>query len=34
MNLGFKDQFVPYVEDGSKTHSIRAGERWMWRLTA
>ncbi len=28
MILGFKDQFVPYVEDGSKRHTIRGGERW------
>jgi len=34
MNLGFKDQFVPFVEDGSKTHSIRAGERWRVGMRA
>lgn len=28
MILGFKDRFEPYVLDGSKTHSIRAGKRW------
>lgn len=28
MILAFRDQFVPYVLDGSKTHSIRAGKRW------
>jgi hypothetical protein len=28
MNLGFQDRFVPYVEDCSKTHSIRGGFRW------
>lgn len=31
MLLGFKDQFVPYVLDGSKTHTIRHGygpARW------
>ena len=34
MNLGFADQFVPFVEDGSKTHSIRAGERWKVGMRA
>lgn len=34
MNLGFQDQFVPLVEDGSKTHSIRAGERWKVGMRA
>lgn len=24
MLLGFKERFVPYIEDGSKTHTIRA----------
>lgn len=28
MLMGMKDQFCPFAEDGSKTHSIRAGERW------
>lgn len=28
MNLGFKNQFVAYVEEGSKTHTIRGGTRW------
>lgn len=28
MMLGFKDRFCPMVEDGSKRHSIRGGERW------
>jgi hypothetical protein len=28
MNLGLKPQFVPYVRDGSKRHTIRGGERW------
>ncbi len=28
MNLGFKDQFCPIVEDGSKRHTIRAGSRF------
>lgn len=34
MILGFKDQFVPFVEDGSKTHTIRAGERWRAGMRA
>lgn len=34
MNLGFADQFVPMVEDGSKTHTIRAGERWKVGMRA
>jgi hypothetical protein len=34
MVLGFKDQFVPLVEDGSKTHSIRAGNRWRAEMRA
>lgn len=34
MILGFQDQFVPFVEDGSKTHSIRAGERWKVGMRA
>lgn len=34
MNLGFKDQFVPMVEDGSKRHSIRAGFRWKEGMRA
>lgn len=28
MVLGFKRRFEPLVVDGSKRHSIRAGERW------
>ena len=33
MLLGFKDRFVPYVEDGSKTHTIRAfGKRRLFRV--
>jgi len=28
MILGFKDRFVPAVADGTKPHTIRAGERW------
>lgn len=34
MILGFKDRFVPYVEEGSKTHTIRAGERWAAGMRA
>lgn len=34
MNLGFKDQFVSYVEEGSKTHTIRAGDRWKVGMRA
>lgn len=34
MNLGFADQFVPFVEDGTKTHSIRAGNRWKVGMRA
>lgn len=34
MNLGFKDRFVPMVEDGSKTHSVRAGDRWRVGMRA
>lgn len=34
MMLGFKDQFVPYVEDGSKRHTIRSGERWKAGMRA
>lgn len=34
MILGFKDQFVPFVEDGSKTHTIRAGQRWKAGMRA
>lgn len=34
MNMGFQDQFVPFVEDGSKTHTIRAGERWKVGMRA
>jgi len=28
MILGFRDQFEPYVLDGTKRHTIRSGERW------
>ena len=34
MVLGFKDQFIPYIEEGSKTHSIRAGFRWKVGMRA
>lgn len=34
MILGFKKQFVPYVLDGSKRHTIRAGERWKVGMRA
>jgi len=32
--LGFKDQFVPYVREGSKTHSVRSGGRWKVGMRA
>lgn len=34
MILGFKDQFVPYVREGSKTHSVRSGGRWKVGMRA
>lgn len=34
MNLGFQAQFVPFVEDGSKTHTIRADKRWKVGMRA
>lgn len=34
MILGFKDQFVPYILDGTKTHTIRAGQRWRADMRA
>lgn len=34
MILGLKDQFVSFVEDGSKTHTIRAGNRWKVGMRA
>lgn len=34
MMLGFMDRFVPMAEDGSKTHSIRSGERWKVGMRA
>jgi hypothetical protein len=32
--LGFKDRFVAFVENGTKTHSIRAGNRWKVGMRA
>lgn len=34
MMLGFKDRFLPMIEDGSKTHTIRAGARWKAGMRA
>ena len=34
MILGFKDQFIPYIEEGSKTHTIRSGFRWKVGMRA
>lgn len=34
MILGFKDQFEPFVMDGSKQHTIRAGRRWKKEMRA
>lgn len=34
MILGFKDRFIPFIEDGSKTHTIRAGNRWKAGMRA
>jgi hypothetical protein len=34
MTLGFKDRFEPFIMDGSKTHSIRGGERWSVGMRA
>jgi hypothetical protein len=31
MVLGFKRRFAPFVEDGSKTHSIREDKNDRWR---
>lgn len=28
MILGFKEQFIPKVIDGTKIHTLREGERW------
>lgn len=34
MILAFQNQFIPYVLDGSKTHTIRAGHRWKAGMRA
>ena len=34
MILGFKDRFVPFVEDGSKRHTVRDGKRWRSGMRA
>lgn len=34
MILGFKRQFRPFVEDGSKRHTIRKGKRWRVGMRA
>jgi hypothetical protein len=34
MTTGFKDWFGGYVWEGSKTHTIRGGERWRAGMTA
>lgn len=34
MILGFKDRFEPYIIDGSKTHTIRGGNRWRVGMRA
>lgn len=34
MILGFKDRFVPLVETGLKTHTIRGGNRWKAGMIA
>lgn len=34
MILGFKDQFCPFIEDGSKQHTIRGGRRWKAGMRA
>jgi hypothetical protein len=34
MQLGFKQRFVPMVEDGSKTHTMRGGTRWRAGMRA
>lgn len=34
MNLGFQDQFETFVVDGSKRHSMRAGDRWSVGMRA
>lgn len=34
MILGFKHRFVPIIEAGSKTHTIRGGQRWKVGMRA
>lgn len=34
MILGFSPQFVPWVRDGSKTHTLRGGQRWTTTMRA
>lgn len=34
MLLAFQKRFIPYVLDGSKRHTIRAGERWKAGMRA
>lgn len=34
MTLGFKDQFEEYVQDGTKRHTIRGGDRWKAGMRA
>lgn len=34
MILGFKDLFIPYVTEGSKTHTVRGGNRWRVGMRA
>lgn len=34
MILGFKDRFIPYITEGTKTHTIRAGNRWRAGMRA
>ena len=34
MVLGFKRQFAPFVEDGTKTHTVRPGNRWKVGMRA
>lgn len=34
MILGFQERFIPFVEDGSKRHTIRKGKRWSVGMRA
>ena len=34
MIIGFQDRFEPFVTDGSKRHTIRAGNRWKAGIRA